>query len=325
MLIINPLYDNAFKYLMDNQQIAKIVLSILIGEKVITLQAKPQETPVLKDGVQYTSRFDFKAVVQLPDLKQKTILIELQKYKNPNPVARFRRYLAENYSREETVIDENGKEITVSLPIYAIYILGYKVTKEEEVVVIIDNFGRSGVTNSEKKIQCEFIDLMTHKCIIIQTTAKPEKFLNTRLERFIKLFNQKLENTPSNFLIEVENETDDEIKKIQEHLHQATMKEDLIRRLTLEKELENSYKTLEENFEKEREAKELAEKNAVEALQREKEAQQREKEAQQREKEALQKIERTIIKLYKKGFSLSEIAEDLEISEAEVQEVLEKQ
>jgi DNA-directed RNA polymerase specialized sigma subunit len=130
------------------------------------------------------------------------------------------------------------------------------------------------------------------------------------LERFIKLFNQKLENTPSNFLIEVENETDDEIKKIQEHLHQATMKEDLIRRLTLEKELENSYKTLEENFEKEREAKELAEKNAAEE--------------KRLKEEALQKIERTIIKLYKKGFSLSEIAEDLEISEAEVQQALNK-
>jgi len=41
MKIINPIYDNSFKYLMDNEQIAKIVLSIVLDTKVLSLQSKP--------------------------------------------------------------------------------------------------------------------------------------------------------------------------------------------------------------------------------------------------------------------------------------------
>jgi len=46
MKIVNPLYDYAFKYLMDNEQIAKKVLSIILNTKVLQLHSKPEETPI---------------------------------------------------------------------------------------------------------------------------------------------------------------------------------------------------------------------------------------------------------------------------------------
>lgn len=59
MKIVNPIYDNAFKYLMDNQAIAKIVLSIILDTKVISLESKPQETLLaVEEGIS-VSRFDF--------------------------------------------------------------------------------------------------------------------------------------------------------------------------------------------------------------------------------------------------------------------------
>jgi len=47
MKIINPIYDQAFKYMMDNLIIAKKVLSIILGQQVLSIQSKPHETKTI--------------------------------------------------------------------------------------------------------------------------------------------------------------------------------------------------------------------------------------------------------------------------------------
>lgn len=37
MQIANPIYDAVFKYLMEDSQIAKLLISSIIGEKVLSL------------------------------------------------------------------------------------------------------------------------------------------------------------------------------------------------------------------------------------------------------------------------------------------------
>ena len=44
MQIANPIYDIIFKYLMENDEIAKDILSALLNEKIIQVALKPQET-----------------------------------------------------------------------------------------------------------------------------------------------------------------------------------------------------------------------------------------------------------------------------------------
>ncbi len=138
MKIVNPIYDNAFKYLMDNEQIAKIVLSIILDTKVLSLQSKPQETPLVKGNIDIM-RFDFKAIIQTEDNSNKTVLIEIQKYKTPNPILRFRQYLAKNYLKEETIINIQGEETTQSLPIISIYILGFDLPEFNCRAIRVDN------------------------------------------------------------------------------------------------------------------------------------------------------------------------------------------
>ena len=41
--IANPIYDVVFKYLMEDNAIAKLVISSIIGEEIIELEPKPQE------------------------------------------------------------------------------------------------------------------------------------------------------------------------------------------------------------------------------------------------------------------------------------------
>lgn len=43
MRIVNPLYDQAFKYLMDNEAIAKKILSLILEQEIISLQSKSQK------------------------------------------------------------------------------------------------------------------------------------------------------------------------------------------------------------------------------------------------------------------------------------------
>jgi predicted transposase/invertase (TIGR01784 family) len=64
-------------------------------------------------------------------------------------------------------------------------------------------------------------------------------------------------------------------------------------------------------------------KEKIKEAQKEKEKAQKEKEeAQKREEKTLQKTKKAIIKFYKKGFSIKELAEDFDMSEDEVKEII---
>ena len=66
MKIINPLYDTAFKYLMQNERLAKKALSVMLGQEIIELSLGQQETifPDEKRGLSLF-RLDFKPALIL--------------------------------------------------------------------------------------------------------------------------------------------------------------------------------------------------------------------------------------------------------------------
>ena len=49
MRIANPIYDAAFKYLLDDTDIAKGLIGRIIGEEIVELSLKPQEIQVKSD------------------------------------------------------------------------------------------------------------------------------------------------------------------------------------------------------------------------------------------------------------------------------------
>ncbi|PIE86383.1 MAG: hypothetical protein CSA05_00775 [Bacteroidia bacterium] len=193
MKIINPIYDSAFKYLMENEQIAKIVLSIILDTKVVSLQSKPQESTRILGNINI-SRFDFKAVIQNESGENRSVLVEVQKYKTPDPIIRFRRYLAKNYLKEETIIDAKGKEKTLPLPIISIYILGFDLPEYSCRAIRVDNKPFDIVRQKELQQKNTFIELLTHQSFILIAAPKENvEKKNTRLERFLDLFIQKLQ------------------------------------------------------------------------------------------------------------------------------------
>ena len=340
MKIINPLYDNAFKHLMDNEQIAKIVLSIILSETVVSLQSKPQETPLYTDSTRTTARYDFKAVIRNSEGEDRTVLIELQKYKHPDPIMRFREYVAANYRKQETIIDSNGDEQTMPLPIITVYILGYKVTKADILAFEVGRIVRDIIWGTLITEKLDFVDLLTHGCFIFQVGVKPAKQRGTRLEKFLSLFSQKLEGEASNYCIDIEADEsiarDAELGKIVQHLNNATLDETMIRSLKYEESYEEGIRTVEQEIIN-MQIRELdALKKEAEALKKEAEALKKEAEAlalaekERAEKEsALAEKEKNratvvkmIIRLKSKGFTDEEIAEDTGLSIDEIHAIL---
>src|SRR5208283_840766 len=81
--IANPIYDVVFKYLLDDEKVARLVLSALLGTEVLELQFRPTEVhheAASPDGTQLlVLRMDFSATVGLEDGGRKLVLIEVQK------------------------------------------------------------------------------------------------------------------------------------------------------------------------------------------------------------------------------------------------------
>ncbi|TAG55173.1 MAG: hypothetical protein EAZ27_07500, partial [Cytophagales bacterium] len=79
MLIANPIYDSVFKYLLDDNQAAKVLIANILGLKINDLHLDPTETVVKIPNNDFTVfRMDFKATITLENNEKKVILIEIQ-------------------------------------------------------------------------------------------------------------------------------------------------------------------------------------------------------------------------------------------------------
>ena len=79
MLVANPIYDIVFKYLMEDERIAKTILSALLKKEVTAVEVRPHEYTNISRDTLSVFRIDFGATVREEDGSSHLILIELQK------------------------------------------------------------------------------------------------------------------------------------------------------------------------------------------------------------------------------------------------------
>ena len=93
--VANPLYDAVFKYLMEDDRIAKTLLTALLKKKVVDVKIRRNEYANLTRRETISMfRIDFAATVLDEDNKPHLMLVELQKTWLPSETLRFRRCLA---------------------------------------------------------------------------------------------------------------------------------------------------------------------------------------------------------------------------------------
>ena len=73
MIIANPIYDVVFKRLMENDRVAKFFISTLLGQKVESLELKPQEFTYTEELIGVASEKDRELE------EQKRLIEELKK------------------------------------------------------------------------------------------------------------------------------------------------------------------------------------------------------------------------------------------------------
>ena len=187
--VANPIYDCVFKFLMEDERIAKTVLSALLKKEVLSVEMRRHEHPnVTRDKISMF-RIDFAAQVKEDDGTVRLILIELQKTWVDTETLRFRRYLAAQYNTEENMVKE-GELKGYAVPMIAVYLLGHRVGDIDKAVVYVTHnaFDYDGKV-VEGGMQDPFINSLIHDSIIVQIPLLHGK-INNRLDRVLSVFDQ---------------------------------------------------------------------------------------------------------------------------------------
>ena len=125
MTIANPIYDIVFKYLMEDERIARTILSALLQEDIIKVEVRPHEYSNNKRDALSVFRIDFGATIRKSDGSEQLILIELQKTWLPTEALRFRQYLGVQYENPANIVADSDNQHAI--PMVAVYLLGHKV------------------------------------------------------------------------------------------------------------------------------------------------------------------------------------------------------
>jgi hypothetical protein len=293
MIIANPIYDVVFKYLLEDTEIAREFLSAILGEEIESLEVRPQETTTELSVISGLSvfRYDFVALVKSATGLRK-VLIELQKVKQAFDVTRFRKYLGENYRKEDSVKLIDGQQMEQPLPIVTIYFLGFSLDHIKIPALSINREYRNAISGELIKAREDFVELLTHDSYLIQIPHLKAD-TQTKLERFLQIFSPVFKTKDPQQLDFRGNEDDPILKKMLYRLVRAIASDEMRHKMDVEDEIERSFEKAisdvaiakDKIIAKERQKAEKEKQRAEKEKQRaEKEKQKAEKEKQRAEK-----------------------------------------
>ena len=187
--IANPIYDAVFKYLMEDERVAKTLLSALLQREVVEVEVRKHEyTNGSRDKISMF-RIDFGAKVRQDDGTLKLILIELQKTWLETETLRFRQYLGTQYANPDNILKDNNP-MGYGIPMVTVYLLGHRVGDIEEPVLYVNHkaydYDGKEVT---KGVPDPFVDSLVHDSIFVQIPLLRGQ-INNRLEEILSVFDQ---------------------------------------------------------------------------------------------------------------------------------------
>ena len=216
--VANPIYDIVFKYLMEDERIARTILSALLKVEVLSVAVRPHEYSNDNRDSLSVYRIDFGATIRDDQGNEKLILIELQKTWLETETLRFRQYLGVHYSNPK-----NMKDAENALPMVAVYLLGHKVGDIEEPVIYVSHqsFDYDGNVVT-KGLPNSFVDSLNHNSIIVQI-PRLHGHINNRLYRVLSIFDQSNRDANDSRLLRIDNSAYDGDSDMEHIVHRLTM------------------------------------------------------------------------------------------------------
>lgn len=203
VIIANPIYDSVFKYLMEDERIAKTLISALLKKEVVEVDMRRNEyTNGTRDNISMF-RIDFGARIKEEDGSTKLVLIELQKTWLETETLRFRQYLGAQYANPENILKDCEND-GYGIPMIAVYLLGHKVGDIEEPVLYVKHKALDYDGNHVTKgIPDPFVDSLTHDSIIVQI-PRLRGHVNNRLDKVLSVFDQSLKEKGNHQVLSVD-------------------------------------------------------------------------------------------------------------------------
>ena len=243
--IANPIYDSVFKYLMEDERIAKTLLSALLKKEVVAVEMRRNEyTNGVRDNISMF-RIDFGAHVKEPDGTIRLVLIELQKTWLETETLRFRQYLGAQYSNPENVPKDDNKD-GYAIPMVAIYLLGHRVGDINVPVLYVNHkaydYDGNVVTDG---IPDPFVESLIHDSIIVQIPLLHGQ-VNNRLEKVLSVFDQSQKDGSDRHFLNINDtpfDDDDDMQYLLRRLLMAAADSQLRQEMNVEDEY---FKALED-------------------------------------------------------------------------------
>lgn len=244
MRIANPIYDVVFKYLLDDEKVARLLLSAVLGKEVLELQFRPTELrqPVHDSGGTdiLVLRMDFAATVRLEDGSEKLVLIEIQKAHNAMDLQRFRRYLGSNYCSQDNVW-EDGEGRVRPLPLVTIYFLGQGLENVDVPVLKINRHYLDVATGEEVRVTDPFVEALTHDSVVVQINRLKNR-RRTELEQLLAVFDQGQASWSDPHLLDILVENFPErYREVLRRLERANAEQDIHEQMELEDEIVKAF------------------------------------------------------------------------------------
>jgi DNA repair exonuclease SbcCD ATPase subunit len=255
---------------MENRETAQFIVGTLLGQPVVSIDAKAQElsyTSEDKENVKEAPllrlmRLDFVATIKTESGEYKKVLIEMQKALKMVDIMRFRDYLAEQYKREDVF---DGQQSI--LPIIPIYILGDELPEVDTAYVKIDRSYYDGLHKRYILKRSYFIERLTHDCVVVQTARIESDHYETKLDKLLSVFEQKyfVEDNKKTYKDYKHVIDDENIRQIISILHYCASDIEERKRIEAEHEAWRVYSVVQKNYLEriEEQMKSLAEKNAI--------------------------------------------------------------
>ena len=243
MLIANPIYDLVFKYLMENLEIAKGIISAIIDEEIVHIDFQAKESTI-KSPAKFTFyHLDFIARIRDKQGKSKDVLIELQKTNVLFDILRFKRYLGNQYRKEEEVIQPDGSSAKESLAIVTIYFLGFSLSNTLPAVIKVNREYIDVLHGESIDERHDFIECLTHDSYVIQIPLLKLEMKN-RLEYVLSIFKQeklvKGDNRLKDYPYEI---SDGLMEQILKQLAKAAADNELLEQMETEELAQHEYET----------------------------------------------------------------------------------
>ncbi|MCT4615269.1 MAG: hypothetical protein N4A49_10395 [Marinifilaceae bacterium] len=312
MQVANPIYDVVFKYLLDDEKVAKLILSAITGFEIKKLDFNPTEhrSEIEKDIT--VLHLDFAAKIIDENDEEKIIIIEIQKAKLPSDIMRFRRYLGEQYMSKKNIKKTESSSKLKALPILSIYFLGHKLANTKSPIIKVQRDYIDLITGSKLNKKEEFIESLTHDSFIIQIPYL-KKHKRNNLETILSIFNQD-NLSENNHLINIkESDYHTKYQPIIRRLLKAISEPELRKNMDIEDEILQDFQIMRRMLEK---GKEEIEKSHKEIKKKKKELDISKKKLQENKKE----LQENKKELQENKKELQENKKELQENKKELQE-----